>query len=107
MLNRGHQAPKGYSPALSGTQNSCGVESPTFPYQSLLVSLPPLCLIPLGFPSAPQPCLHCLALPMAHTRYFSGEETILVPTRTFQFFSEPNMGPELPPGQEELVTRMV
>lgn len=73
-------------PGLSGTWDSCWVESPAFSCQSLLVSLPLSCLIPLGSPSAPQPCLHCLALLMAHMRCFSRKETILVPARTSQFF---------------------
>lgn len=71
------------------------------------MSLSPFCLILLGSPSAPQPCVHCLALQMVYTKYFSGEEKILVPVRTSQAFSEVNMGPELLPGQEELVTWMV
>lgn len=107
MLSRRHQGPKCYSPALSGTQGSSWVESLTFSCQGLLMFLPPLCLIPLGSPSAPQPYQHCLALLVAHTRYFSREETILVLARTSQAFSELNIGLELLPGEEELVTQMV
>lgn len=68
------------------------------------MSLPLLCLILLGSPGPPQPCLCCLALLMARTRCFSGEEIILVPARTSQGFSELNVRPEMLPGLEELVT---